>query len=60
MHAHVREVSPVDTDVVEPFMVVHHWVIMDSVLMEAHPPREMNPVDIKVIVDSVVMEVHPR
>jgi len=38
---------------------VDRKVIVGSVVMEEHPPMEMNTVGMKVIMESVVMEVHP-
>merc|ERR1712137_875581 len=45
MPPHRAEMSPVDPDVVEPFMVVHQWVIVDSVVMEVHQWRQMNAME---------------
>jgi hypothetical protein len=46
MHPHMEEVKPVTTDVVGTLMVVHHWVIVDSVVMEMHPWMEMTTMDV--------------
>jgi uncharacterized protein YqjF (DUF2071 family) len=45
-HPHMREVNLVNTDMGEPLMVVHHWVVLDSVVMEMYPRMEMNTVDV--------------
>jgi len=54
----MREVRPVDTDVVELFSVVHHWVTVNTVVAEVHPRMGVKTREMKVIVDSVVMKVH--
>lgn len=45
-HPHMVEMSPMDMELVRSCMVVHHWVMVDSVLMEVHPQIEMNTMDV--------------
>merc|ERR1719450_950342 len=46
MHPHMGEGNTMHTDVMEPFMVGHHWVLVDSAVMEVHHWMEMNTLDV--------------
>jgi hypothetical protein len=52
------KVNPVNTDVIEPFIVVHHWVLVDSTVMEVHPWMEMNTVDVDERCSFLVVNAH--
>jgi len=58
MNMHLRtEMKPVDTDVVNPF-VVYHWVMVDPWEVNVHPRMEINTMDMDVWAPHLV--VNPR